>query len=710
MTFFYQIENDNINKIYGDGPYPSGASIIPYTWGWSNKYAPRPYGLKVRSSYYSNWAQSYISNSSDRENGGSSRYGNYHSAGPVNAIYEVEISGITTTSGGCVGAESLNKTYYVYLYPDITLGSYLNNIAGNIDDGENIWYGKACSLTEPINLCNINTLSLTLGAYRYSLLNNDNLPGLSGNVELILRLYYNGHTLINQYSTMGELRFKKSYGYMQQTESQYNTLKPNMMEGDIVLQPDTVGTEFLSASPPINIGSQFFGSTVTSGDFGVNLTNAIAIIRPYKTSFFDVKNSNINFSDNDDFPLHHTNVDGFSTNLGRGYWNANNLTNQNIYAAKNLLQSTLGDTTFGKLIGTDLSIASGLYHHIPQTFRLSFSNVTNSGTRGNCVPCNQFYSAFKNLNIYNIDNGLLMYNWVGATQIDSSFTNKYSSPFRDLNYYNICSNGCNNRLLYNIGATTFATRNVYGICNNILQFSIEASDSGTNAYVHFLSSPYSGAVVQTYVSSKRFKKVLCEQNGATPCWDYVATPYSSGKYGLIDFWSNDTWVSGWTLETFNKQTLFPAFNYTPPEMDVLQYCDFSNADVILTPHTNPGLPCAFTNCTICGDYEVPQTATIDSYSLSLSSNSQEIYGGKGGCRWEYRGLDNSGIILTYRTLSQGYNIFEVTSDYPTLVGAYSGLTTGKAVDFKIDCNNPISCQAKGKSITFSDFYDIRDYL
>jgi hypothetical protein len=779
MSFFYQIENsENINKIYTP-PYPSGAGTIPYNWGWVNKYGPRPTTIPVRPSQYSYYANPNIthllphinSNTIDR---------NY--AGAVNSIYEVEISGIGNLSGGCISTSGLNRKFLVYLpYYDND-----NNTTGGI--GYNTyWFGRTCDRAKIVNLCNIDTLRLGL-----ELGDDRNRTQSSGILALNLLMYYaNSSSSITNVS--GAIEFRKTFGYTEIFNSGYQPIKPHMMDGEIQLIPTNNGIGFTATAYDEIINGGFPGTfpftlDTTSGNYKVDLSNAGATIRPYKSNFYDIKNTDFNFYSGQWFPM-------FADPLNFG--NANFvLISHNFYPLNNSIgmksfwmsPSNYYSTTsnYSKIIPYNTMAFSGQYQFMPYLLSLSFNNVNNvpNSGRSNCISCDKFYKAAKNLYVRGgssaappFGNGTVLgdydtlnYIWTGYAYDEPNVPSENArtfDPIINYNYYNICNHGCNSIIRRNLPNGPFILDFNQGPCNNFIEMTYEESGvsisgmtSIANIYfgaIFSSGSSYTHSPITAY-SSKRLSKTLCLNGTTNPCcgFGYVnTTPTTTtvaGISGIKNMFDSATWSSGWVLQ--NNTTKTPLL---PSYLDINNYCDFSSGNVILTPENNMQTPCATVPCTICDGRYIPQSVNITDHTVTTSGvttiqddtfnfiltqksnwksniewNGGGYYGLKSGCTWSYNIGGGSGEkILEYIALSNGYNVFiwgDVTTvaNIPAIGGIYiSGLSTGGAADFRINCANDltydVTTSAKPDGVhtftsrrtvnaTLTDLYDILDYV
>lgn len=770
----YQIDNsEDINKVY-QAPYPSGASILPFNYGWSNKYGPKPFGLRVRPTTYSGFAKSGMNYPPERPFN-PNFVPAYYYQGPINSIYEVDISGVGTLSGGCVDGESINGRYYLYQVSDMQNQTLNNLYAVGRKTNQVYWFGKMCNKDKPINLCNLDTMILSLETQEDGIAT----PNSSGNLRLTLLLPYN-KSIVPSTQASGYIRFSKQFGYIETFSSlsvgrygseAYKDKFPYMVEGEHILSPDSDNNygNYSSHLSNSTLVSSTYPQDATFGDFSVDLTSAYVTVRPYKANFYDVKNVNINFASGIHFPIYTNyalvalNNAGQNGTLRDAYTGAFTAYTfpQNYYLTNN--------SNYNKLIGNQSQV-SGEYMFHPYHLSLRINNVktANSGIIG-CESCEEYFHKPKQMAVVGQGtNSDARYIWSGFSFIESD---QIGNVRYDHNYYNICDMGCGSSPFVSaVGDRNSQFKN--GACNNFLELEIE--EPGTinvgvvasgSAYLYFAGIYSSGVTTRIGYSKKRLRKELCYQSSSNPCYNSGARSLSNPNgikdvvLGLHNVFNSGFWSGSWTLEdtpTNNRPRI-------SSEVDIMNHCDFQNVEVILTPPNIPSTPCATPACTICDGTNVPVTANFhlemafysgtspSSYTLmsgitknyimtlinNNSNGNSSRYGGR-NCYWQYLSPTTQVSKLEYYRLSGGYNVFQLIS--PDIVTTYtgsitsdvaiSGISTGKAVDYRIDCsaglsrtdtietrlNTPPSMSGVWQktvysaSITFTDLYDIRDYL
>jgi hypothetical protein len=633
MSMFYQIENaENINKIYGDGPFPSGYELIPYTLGSHNKYAPKPFGLKLRSELYSVFAQSNIhlavepglarslwpghaSNDitfSQPEPSPDDR--NWISYGPVAAVYEIELSGVESKDGGCRRCEDMNGKYYAYLVPGqtyIVSTKDAHRMIGKYYDGRINWHGKICDLNRPVNLCDFNMINMTISHEKIAI-DNTHIGSnqTSGNVIVAVdfiryvRNVYDENGL--QLTALGanKWRFLKNFGDMQALDFKQISRKPNMLS-EITLLPS--GTPNYGFQAPLYNPIAPTGDT-TYGDFECNLANAVCLIRPYQSGRYDPKSTMSAF-----YNISYMGLINYD-NVLNPYHEEYKLYNQDSdivfdapdsYFCRNYYQDNL-----------NIEFLTGVTDErnnrfFPPSFQLSFNDITNLECSGlsNCIPCSEFYRKPKILHgdpIFGVGGSPSnQYGWASTAVYETLF---------DESYYNICNNGCNS-----LGNLIDGRRDYFdnGPCNNFIIFNhsnefLASPSSIVTGYIYFGAIFASGGTdvnptFVKYYSNKRLKKKLCDSSTDNKC--NGSGNFQAGRWinvsGMVNCFDSEFYSSGWALES--QTTLTPLL---PENLDITNYCDFSAGKARLEVPRNPMLPCASPPCAICGEDRVAQSVSV----------------------------------------------------------------------------------------------------
>ena len=653
---FNVIESGNFNRVV-EPPYPSGASAIPYTFGWSNKYAPKPFGVRVRPDIYSSWSRN------PKETVPSGTILNqidYY--GPINSIYEVEISGVG--AGNCIDCDSVNGKYY--LYSTHNYGSNDNTIIpGTLYRGVT-WFGTACSRIKPTNFCGINDIRLTLGV-------NNNRWGTatatSGELNLTLVLYRTNAFI--KYASQsdggliasGNMVFNKSFGYINSLRYEDRDNKPFMLEGEQRLSGlvENYNCVWPNIGPP--------GQT-TLNNFSCDLSNAIAIIRPFKQQFYDLGTSSLLTGSGEFFPGAGNLVNNTIPTQNNNYYQGLSNTHSPFPACSNYYSGSTDHLITAHYRNAGPS--GYAYKFRPLLYELSISGLSNNRVNNTCRTCDDFYKRKKNLISRDDNSSILEYQDINFPVTDGNFLVShyytwYSNSVLEQvggtdrvfpNYYNICDHGCND--VYN--TSTRVDDFTQGLCNNFINLRIKTSGNYLSSPVMMEAMLMFGGVYISGVaggitaasSPYALKRVICDDTGPVKCTQAYRGPtliigtINSGVMGLIDCFDSTIFDGYWTKVINDDRFFGVSGNQTPRSplpnyLDAFAYCGLESGLISLKPNISPQTPCARWQCNIVDNVMVPRTVNLtftphlnSSVNISGFSTKTIILAQNGGtCKWTY---------------------------------------------------------------------------
>lgn len=725
MRMYYQLHNDeHINKFYGVLPEGSGFSTLPYR-GWHNKYAAKPFGLPMPALTSSAASIGYAPNF---EGLSQSTY-NEQWRGPVNSIYEVQFSGFAPASasfkGACVDCNSMNKTVLVHQHTNISESYDIFNTSSDNFNRFISWKNNICDLDKYANLCGYYTVDFRLAN--------------SGVATENIRQNYFQATLNNGWSDQS-LVFRKQLGNYRTDNVTWTTpLRlvsssglPLMLEGEHRLYP---------------VLSQ---TNIASGDYSCDYSNAVCIVRPYKSNFYDVKNVLSNFSSGNNY-YHLYKING---SVG---------TNDSLFpTACNNYQPNAGDY---------LTTGRNNSNYFPQFLNLSISGVTGNIDDKVCTPTNEYYNnkfklsryyedglsyPFQGLpdgydNVYPITvtysggtatkylwSGVDMYRKVGQP---SDYTSNYST---NNNFHNICDFGCQ-------GISTEDNRGfASGTCNNLIQLDIvykstPSTQKRMDAYLYLLG--YQNSV--SHPSSKIFYKNLCDDLDGRPCTNLVVDPtHANYSLGNVPCFSGTTWSNNWSLIPYSggTSTILSGPTVITPRQDVFNTVNFTNSQPQIQPFT-PNIPCRSLGCTVCDGDKIPQSISISATNpttgvvtnyiipiFTMGGGTNDFFNTPSRARVCYWGDDvadlqsafdiggfGTGIgnvtnpVIKMRIISDSIVQFALAVHNPAgtvaIFYTFNLTNTGGYWNFAVDCNSTVNTTSGNvASMTFADFINVQDYI
>ena len=390
------INNRFFNK-FNESLAVSGDSVLPFI-GDRNIYTPIPMGPSVhvfRSELSNPNSSGFVPNPYSNSGANSGNYpGNY---GPINSVYEIELSGIISSSNGLYGPDysGFNGKFYVFFDSADTVfdadeDSELYQFQGT-DIYENSWYGVPCN-----NTTRKYKLNSAVDRIIFSTIINkgyDNLPIQSGHYGLGVTFY----GFVTPGLTNHEITYALDLGHIQSGNRRW------MLEEEFSLSPVVSSVH-----------------TRTSSVYRYcNHDNSTCIIRPIRTGKFDLKNTNL-------------------------FFNSKSSHYPNIFLK--------AEKPHFPVDVAQILLESG-YHQQPSVYEVWFSGVTNKIVNSSCIPCSEYFSQkfqftsdrtpfLSALGAEVQQNNEWIWNPVGTKHdIESYVSQNRNRPFSN-GYLNICDYGC----------------------------------------------------------------------------------------------------------------------------------------------------------------------------------------------------------------------------------------------------------------------------
>lgn len=645
-------DNAHFNKFYGpDAASRSGNSTAPYTRGWTNRYGPPGVNEFIRSDYYD-----YLANPGVVDNTGilgqrrpfqTSYYAPWY--GPVNNIYKVTISGIVNDggNGSCIDCDDLNGEFYVNLTsqqpavkdafgilnePSIGVSPTIRQARGHT------WQGSIGRNREPPcgNIFSSGRIIESLGfngitssydgrfnRLHLTLTQNpvDDEAGTGaipsgGNVYLFA--YFPGNADFRPGITFGSnnygAAFIKDFGYIDNYDLEQAKHRPLMLEGSHTLTVYS-GTVYANTDNPQTISGPNKTTYVfhASGDNTCNYYNATCSIEPYKTDYWDYRQTKT----------------FFETPYG--------------------LPTTDGNAHFCS--------GNKVAHFLPSAFQVSLTGVTNNFINPLCVDCSGFFRepiTLRRKNDTSTPN--FRYEWV-STEVQS-----YISK------YNICEYGCYD---YNKNAS-FPGTPYFGLdnwqrarelppqayCHNKVRLDLIQSGVAST-----FNTPTSGYIVTAELSffngpviGPKFTKEICVH----PNCSYTLSSGYNPAVGLINCISDSLYQGGWVVDSglrFVSNTIIsPNDSGIYQNTSTAHLCNFMNAspNIITNTHysdfrqvSTRSVPCIFND-----EKKLPQTLTVN--YASAEGQVTYIYNNSPIQLCTYDGAPGNGFIGSFIYFN-GYN-------------------------------------------------------
>lgn len=654
MTFYYQYaNNDQYNKIYQQAlPSGQGLAPIPYTFGYFNKLNPKPFGLPIPAQFYHRLADSGYR---ENKNVASPAESVLPTAvfGPVNYIYEADISGIQTYPGksGCLDCSYLNRKYYFYLSSDTIFGTPIIGIGnrGNVAT----WTTALCNSSQRFGDCGFNFPTLQLKSFT-----NGGLFSVASGLAWELTFLQLGNVR-GEASNLGGLpgvgegsqTFKKVFDYFlfdpsTNGNANLNQRKVKALEEEWILPYYTGVSQTFGSLSDVNYRS--------SGDFNCNFSQATVILKPYKNDFYDIYNvSEYTRTQSSGYPINILADDGLILPPTHPFA----FRNVNSFCKPSPLISGYSDLEYTSL--PDIG-------KFPASLRINFFGVQDIIARENCVPCSTFFGSSFLLNrkttLLNAaiaapaDNsgtiGSHIYEWIGFASLP-----QYNNFDTDYNFMNLCDLGCTTSKVFGVND---------GPCFNSIQLGFFADSTTISGVVNIkwdaVISFFGKNTNSERVSAFSFTKNICnDQVSGIACTSGVGL----SRRGRIDCGNQEFWSSGWMYVPTNSGTNI----ISVPERDVTLYCNFSNSVPVITPIIDWHTTCSYPMCIPCNKTDVAKSAnvslrivesgTIEWYSADyiLSLGAKSCAAGNvqafGACCWAFDDTSESGNFGSKLDLAVG---------------------------------------------------------